>query len=422
MNVSKKYLCCAVVVLSASGVCVRTYAQFRGSASEKPAEKAMLAEGQEVAAAAKQGGHEICRCVGESDSAAVAKIEQALSGPLHSTGLDFVDTPLADVVTAMQDDYGIPIQLDTTALEEIGVGTDEKVTANLHNITLRSALRLMLKRLQLNYAIQDEVLIITSPQEAEAQLKTCVYNVGSLAGEHDAQMGSIIDTIVSCIATDTWAKNGGGQAEVRAIKPGLLVVSQTRAAHEEIRSLLTTLLKMQDSHATAVATTTANVPRDGREVITRSYTLQLNPTDDIATMRNQVHELVTASLPEETWSGRLASGEGVMLSVFHDRIVVRQTPAVQEKVQKILTDSGVATPAAAVGSMPGAASGFGGTNGRGGGFFRPADNSFGAVSDVGSGPGFEAPSAGADGNPGAAAAPGFGGEPAGIAPEPARAD
>ena len=56
------------------------------------------------------------------------------------------------------------------ALEEIGVGTDEPVTVNLHNISLRSALRLMLKNLQLTYIIQDEVLMITTPEEAEKRI------------------------------------------------------------------------------------------------------------------------------------------------------------------------------------------------------------------------------------------------------------
>ena len=116
------------------------------------------------------------------------RIEKALRSPLHSTGLDFVDTPLADVITALQDDYGIPIQLDNAALEEIGVGTDEPVTVNLHNVSLRSALRLMLKNLQLTYIIRDEVLMITSPQEAEANLVVKVYPVADLVLPIDATL------------------------------------------------------------------------------------------------------------------------------------------------------------------------------------------------------------------------------------------
>ena len=86
----------------------------------------------------------------------------------------------------LQDDYGIPIKLDTTALEEIGINTDEPVTVNLHNISLRSALRLMLKDLQLTYIIQDEVLMITTPEEAEANLVVKVYPVADLVLPIDA--------------------------------------------------------------------------------------------------------------------------------------------------------------------------------------------------------------------------------------------
>ena len=52
----------------------------------------------------------------------------------------------------------------------MGIGTDTPVTKNLKGITLRSALRLMLRELSLTYIIKDEVLLITTPEEAESQL------------------------------------------------------------------------------------------------------------------------------------------------------------------------------------------------------------------------------------------------------------
>ncbi|HEX3600008.1 MAG TPA: hypothetical protein VHU84_07680 [Lacipirellulaceae bacterium] len=116
------------------------------------------------------------KATGESEE----KIEKALRSPLIPTGLDFVETPLKDVVTQLQDDYKIPIQIDTAALDEIGVNADEPVSVNLHNVSLRSALRLMLKNLQLTYIIRDEVLMITTPQAAEANLVVKVYPVADL--------------------------------------------------------------------------------------------------------------------------------------------------------------------------------------------------------------------------------------------------
>lgn len=117
---------------------------------------------------------------------AETRIRKTLDSPLHSSGLDYVEQPLADVVTALQDDYGIPIHLDTPALEEIGIATDQPVSVSLRNVSLRSALRLMLKNLQLDFIIKDEVLIITTPQVAGEYLPVKVYQVADLVLSIDA--------------------------------------------------------------------------------------------------------------------------------------------------------------------------------------------------------------------------------------------
>ncbi len=114
------------------------------------------------------------------------RIEKALRSPLLSTGLDFADVPLQEVVTQLSSDYGIQITLNKPALEEAGIGTDAPVNIQLHNVSLRSALRLMLKQLQLTYIIQDEVLMITTKEDAEQQLVVKVYPVADLVLPIDA--------------------------------------------------------------------------------------------------------------------------------------------------------------------------------------------------------------------------------------------
>ena len=90
---------------------------------------------------------------------------------LHDqTELDFVDTPLADVITYLQDYHKINIAIDHKALEDAGIGTDTQITRTLKGVTLRSALKLMLKDLGLTYVIADEVLLITTPDEANNRL------------------------------------------------------------------------------------------------------------------------------------------------------------------------------------------------------------------------------------------------------------
>jgi uncharacterized membrane protein YgcG len=94
--------------------------------------------------------------------------------------MEFIETPLKDAITILKDTHGIPIELDVKKLEEAGVNIDTPVTKNLNGITLRSALRLLLNDLELTYVVRDEVLLITTPEEAESQLITKVYPVGDL--------------------------------------------------------------------------------------------------------------------------------------------------------------------------------------------------------------------------------------------------
>ena len=72
--------------------------------------------------------------------------------------------------------------------------------------------------------------MITTKEDAEKELDTCVYNVQGLVDDADPKsVKALIDVICECVATDTWAVNGGGQAEIRPLPSGLLVVSQTPA-------------------------------------------------------------------------------------------------------------------------------------------------------------------------------------------------
>ncbi|HEX5105152.1 MAG TPA: hypothetical protein VFV87_15135, partial [Pirellulaceae bacterium] len=94
--------------------------------------------------------------------------------------MEFIETPLNDAINILKDTHQIPIELDVKRLEEAGVNIDTPVTKNLRGITLRSALRLLLNDLELTYVVRDEVLLITTPEEAESQLITKVYPVGDL--------------------------------------------------------------------------------------------------------------------------------------------------------------------------------------------------------------------------------------------------
>jgi hypothetical protein len=208
--------------------------------------------------------YDLCQCIGEGDSPLAAKIEKALRGQLKPQGLHFADAPLEEVAAVLQETYGIPVQMDSASLDEIGIDPQEPVTVSLHGISLRSALRLMLKQLGLTYIIQNEVLLITTPEAAESELTTCVYDVRDLL--HRKRSGvdfdSLIDMIISCIAVETWAENGGGESDIRPLQPGFLVVSQAAAVHEEIQELLNSIRELKQIPVAAAAIVDPNASLD----------------------------------------------------------------------------------------------------------------------------------------------------------------
>jgi hypothetical protein len=230
----KRACCCAVAALGILLIGSDVRAQFEKSpfAPSEPTPSTHQPPIDKVS-------QPLCHCLGEGNSASVARINKALREPLHSPGLEFSEVPLEDVVDVLEEEYTIPILLDTPALEDIGLGPDESVTIKLSDITLRSALRLMLRRLGLTYVIDNEVLIITTPDEAETELITCVYDVRDLtSGGRKEDVGRLVDTIQATTATETWAENGGGEAEICALPSGVLVISQTQTVQEQIRQLL----------------------------------------------------------------------------------------------------------------------------------------------------------------------------------------
>ena len=115
------------------------------------------------------------------DLARSGDAEQRIYAALEAdTSLDFIETPFTEVIDYLERTHEIPIEIDNTAMTELAIDTNTPINRTIKGVSLRSALRLMLKDLGLTYVIQDEVLLITSPETAETNLITKVYPVGDL--------------------------------------------------------------------------------------------------------------------------------------------------------------------------------------------------------------------------------------------------
>ena len=178
-------------------------------------------------------------------------IEKALAA---KTSCEFVETPLRDVVDYLRELHKINIIIDKKALDDVGIGKDTTITARIANVSFCSALELILRPLDLSWTIHNEVLLITTPEEAGNMLVTKVYPVADLvapadgkqlAGE-DYDYDSLVEVITSSIAPSSWNEVGGqGSLAVAPLgNVNALVISQTYQVHRRVARLLEELRKV----------------------------------------------------------------------------------------------------------------------------------------------------------------------------------
>ena len=100
----------------------------------------------------------------------------------EETEIEFVDTPLADVLDYLSHKHRIPIIIDRPALKEAGVEESTPITFHLTGIPLRSALEIVLDELQVKWVIHHDVLMITSQNKADSDefMQTRSYDVTDL--------------------------------------------------------------------------------------------------------------------------------------------------------------------------------------------------------------------------------------------------
>ena len=151
----------------------------------------------------------------------------------------------------------------------IRIFPDTPITKSLKGLSLRSALNLVLRDLSLTWIIRDEVLLITTPKEAESNLTTKVYDVYDLVVcyDEDDEPWDDYDTLINQITTNirpmTW-DDVGGPASITGASLGtakVLIVSQTRDVHPEIAALF------EDIREIAQQNPDAELPQRNKPVI-----------------------------------------------------------------------------------------------------------------------------------------------------------
>lgn len=230
-----------------------------------------------------------------------ARIQSALG---EVTSLQFADQPLADVVTYVKERHNIAIQLDTTALESAGVASDTTVAIDVEGITLRSALNLMLKSIELTYTVRDGVLLITTEEEVDNHLVTEVYDarhflyVADKHGVRNRDAEFLFDLICTHVQPTTWTDVGGtGAIE---LLDRSVVISQSWSTQQEVGQFMQAVEKAFGQHRQGAFKQTIEVGASAssstqavHRALAEETSLQFHeqPLSDVANYIKQRHKI-----------------------------------------------------------------------------------------------------------------------------------
>jgi hypothetical protein len=144
------------------------------------------------------------------------KLEAALA---RKVSLDADAIALQEVLKTLAEQADFQFRL-SKKIEDAGVQPDQPVKASFRDLSLQAALKHLLADLSLTFILQDELLVITTLEDAQSpeNLLTRVYPVADLVlvtgktGEGGAAVNDfdpLIDNIVNSIEPDGWSDVGG---------------------------------------------------------------------------------------------------------------------------------------------------------------------------------------------------------------------
>ncbi len=163
-----------------------------------------------------------------------AAVLRALDSPAN---IQVANMPLSTFARELSDQHGITIWIDETALQTFDISRDKPVTYTLTNLSLCSALKSLLRELELSFVVQDGILVITTPEKAHEKLTLRAYPVADLVPSSLGVDGdSLTQTVKVSVASYPWV-DAGGLGWI-AYYPGVLVVAQTWEVHKQLERAL----------------------------------------------------------------------------------------------------------------------------------------------------------------------------------------
>ena len=277
--------------------------------------------------------------------------------------MEFVETPLKDALQFLQDQTQVPFYIKGKKLEDAGVTLDQAITCNLKQVRLSTFLDLKLEEFGLVYYDKDGLLVITTPDDAEATLEIRVYDCRDLLAMPEPVSGA--------------RPGGGGRPGARSngspyattpAPPGAvpsrarlqaLILSRRRtpprgvpgpvpgsavppphAAHAARRSAAARSRPVCPCCCRAFAAPRRSAAVRPPDVLAQGFggggfgeATPPKPLSEHEQRAQRLIELITTSVNPQSWTEMGGAGS---ISEYHGLIVVTQTAQTHKKVEHVL--------------------------------------------------------------------------------------
>ncbi|MBI1831958.1 MAG: hypothetical protein HYR84_10965, partial [Planctomycetes bacterium] len=141
-------------------------------------------------------------------------IEKRLRQPIS---LHFKNVPLQQAFKDLSSASGVAIRLDLRSLQDAKIDLDAPISLAVDDISMKSALNIMLDRLRLTYSVQDDGILIST--EDKVRYYRVTYDVRDLIESaervnHFSKKGdnvgeTLMGLVQTSVARNTWEAQGG---------------------------------------------------------------------------------------------------------------------------------------------------------------------------------------------------------------------
>ncbi len=226
------------------------------------------------------------------------EIESKLTMPVN---LNFTNILLKDAIEDLRSFYGINIVPDMPALEQEGISLDRPVSLKLEQVSLKSALNLLLHSVHLTYVIKDEVLQITTESHARGKLQTVTYQVADLVIPVENYASPIQNSLSPILGISTKQQPNNNNATTPLSTPNSL-------------------------NGGTPAGTPSGSSTNGNVTVTKKNS---------QTMEEMLIKLLTSTISPQAWNSMGGPGT-IEYFPLTMSLVVNQSPDIQEQVADLL--------------------------------------------------------------------------------------